>query len=276
MFNTKGLNAGDWIGVFGQSDSNNYNNQSNPLQTNFQFPSSGNSEPRNTNNAPLNDAFQFPTIGIPNLDRKSQFNRELDENQLAGQQATQNTIGGAEQLSRITSENYQKKLNADLWAEQQRNQINNSGARSSQVGGGGQQSLFGKWGTPTLVQGGLNDKFGNDFRRAAAREGLDFATQSARRITEAEAAGDIAKMRAQASINQGADLLKHNQSIDLMNRQTSLDSQRSANDFTRQASEAAKNRVSQERLAQIQANANIYGSMFGALSSPGANTRYWS
>lgn len=248
----QGLNAGDWLGVFGQS------------------------EQRNTKNAPLNDAFIFPAISAPKLDRESQFQQELKENQLTAQQDLQNTRAGAEQLSRITSENYQKKLNSDIWAEQQRSLINNQGSRSSQTGGGSTQSLFGKWGTPELIRGGFNDSFGNDFRRATANEGLDFAERSARRITEAEAAGDIAKMKAQSSLNRYQDLLKHNQNIDLMNRQNSLDAQMAANNFSRQASEAAKQRVSQERLAQIQANANIYGSMFGALSSPGANTKYWN
>lgn len=246
MFNTQGLNAGDWLGVFGQDNTNS--SKSNPLQTNFQFPSASSSEARNTRNAPANDAFQFPAIGMPRLDRESQFQQELRENQLTSQQAIQNMVAGAAQLSRVTRENYQAKQNL------------NGGGFSASGGSTGQPS------TPSRefsVSSGGGARFTPNAGQVA-------------RMQEAMAAGDIARDRENSRSQFNLAMLQNNNDINRMNRQAQIDSASSRISFARQAQEAAKQRVSQERLAQIQANANIYGSMFGALSSPGSNTRYWS
>ena len=232
---------------------------------------------RNTQNAPLNDAFQFPSIPQPQLNREATFQQNEREAALAGQRATQQTVGGAQQLANTASGNYQQK--ADIDYQQAVRLANMPRSGGSAAIASNLNSGFGQWGAPSQMygmMGGTNLAADNQRRIEDARYGREFAAQSARMISQAEAAGDIARTRAQANAQRQLLALQNSKAIDLARSQASIANQQSAIDFQRQAQEAARQRTSNERLASIQATGNIYGSMFGALSAPGANYRYWN
>lgn len=277
-FNSLGTQIGDllssantdWTGTFGGED----------FAPAILNPPS--SEPRSTKNAPLNDTpswqfpdygetspaswsignqtnFNFDATGMPILDREKQFLQNEREATLAGQRSLQQQLTGAGALSEIAASNYAKKVQADLAAQQQLD-------RSRQKPQGG----FSAGGALSLEGGLSRAQALGDIARIRAQGEAD------RRLAQQQ--GREARLNSFANADASANLNFENAyTQDRLNRWQ--------NQFT--ASENQLSRDLQQRLAQLQADTarytaqtqamgNVYGSMFGALSSPGANYRYWS
>jgi hypothetical protein len=95
-------------------------------------------------------------------------------------------------------------------------------------------------------------------------------------FSEANAAGDIARDKAQAQ-NQAylASVNQRNQ-IETINRQAFIEAQRGANDYRRLSKESAAERASRERGQAMDAQSKIYSSMFNSFSGGGnQNYQYW-
>lgn len=231
-------------------------------------------------NTSTNTAFQYPSIPMPEMNRQKDFEQQYKENQLTAQQALQTARSAAAEQGEIALRNYRAKTAIDSQAQQQRARNATGLGNPRSASGGVAVPNYGGWSAPQQQHGSTGFSFftesQNDRKFRDAAEQRDFAAQTARRIRTAEAAGDIARMDAQARNERQNARFLNNINVGNMNRQASIDAQRAANDYTRQAREAALQRASQERVAGMQAAGSLYGSMFGALSAPGANYRYWN
>lgn len=305
-FNFDGTQLGDLINTAGTNWTGTFGTDS------FQ-PAALIKEPRNTRNAPLNDItnfnggqapwvtstqtdFTFPSIGMPELNRETDFSQSYRRNTLEGQRAKQQQIGGAQELARTAAQNYQQKTAID---RQDRNidfanqvaLLNRQAGFSSPSQIAKDPSIFGMIAQNprrTIIgSSGMRD-LGLDYSKLAENNVLN--ANNARILAEysrANQAGNIALSKQEADSQRRILDEQNRNAVNLLNRQTSIDAQTSAINYQRQAEEAVRQRLSQQQLAQIQANAsmyganmnalgNVYGSMFGALSSPGSNYRYWS
>lgn len=96
-----------------------------------------------------------------------------------------------------------------------------------------------------------------------------------RLFSEANAAGDIARDKAQMQNQAYLTSINQRNQIDMMNRQTSIDAQRSANDYARQSQESSAERASKERQTAINAQSNMYSAMFSSFRSNPGDYQYW-
>jgi hypothetical protein len=143
---------------------------------------------------------------------------------------------------------------------------------SSTTGGTG----FGNWSAPTMIRAGstasgFDDVYGNYRRNLDYQYQRGQAATTARMMTQAEAAGDIARARAQAQEQRNTLLAQSNADAQRMNREAALKSQADANARRFQSQEADKDRINQRFIAGLDANSRL----FGSLNQGQGGFQYW-
>lgn len=236
----------------------------------------GAKEDRNTQNAPLNDGskFAFEAPKLPDLNIDNAYQTAQKYAQLSAQDAISNQVAAAQQLGNVAAQNYERKQNIDAQQAQNKS-FGSPGFNTTPVSSSG-KSAFGNWSGGTLQR----QDFGNGLNNLQNTQDFNFqrqqAAESARAITTAEAAGDLARIEAQSMAQKRLVDAQNRADIFAAQNQAALAQNRAQQDQIFQRGESAADRASKERQAAMQAQASLYGSMFGSLSAPGANYRYWS
>ena len=200
----------------------------------------------------------------------------------------QGQVGAASENSRanvmnaqLARDQYNQQVNASMGLDAKGNVVNmpvggpGGGVTSTSSSGG---SAFGSWSGTTMMRGGnlnaalgFEDNVGNNQRARDYEFQRGQAVTTARMITEAEAAGDIARTKAQAQEQRNLLLAQTNADAQRMNREAALKGQADANARVFQSREADKDRINQRYLAGVDANSRL----FASLTQGQGGFQYW-
>lgn len=225
--------------------------------------------------APVYDAPQ-----VDKLDSNEAYDQALKYQAAAGRNALSQQTSGMAEAGRQSLENYQAKSAIDsrqkLIDAQNANATQNQAGRGF-AGGGASITGAGAFVNPRAMadpygMSGMRADFGalQDFR-----DRQNMALESTRAFGKANADTDIYRQTGLNRANQNAAFQQQQRDIDMMNRQSSLDAQGKANDFYRNRELAGLEAGSRERIAGMQAQAGILGSLFSSVGSGNPNYRYW-
>lgn len=219
-------------------------------------------------------------FGSQNREQSQQFStKQVDDQAIAANTAS--TQAGLSSLSQqkdaagygagLNQQAYQNKANTDFAQAAQLKSLNQSGGSSSSSFGKGAFQPGG-YSINAYGQRGLYNA------SAIADWGLQqmSAIKSTRDYSEAEAAGDVARTKAQAESQRqlAAQQLAGQES--LFNAQTIADATKMRQEQAYQKTQAEAERATRESVANTQAQAGMLSSLFGSVSSSSPNYRYWS
>lgn len=197
------------------------------------------------------------------LNQDQGYQQALKYNSIAAQEAINQGISAAQQMGNTNAQTYQDKANIDSATKLRDASLAQAFNKGGAVGQKG-ASAFGNWFGSDFKYGGGASAAGNDRALRDYNFQRDQAANSARAISKAEAAGELAKMDKQGIFAQ--------QSAGMQN---AYDLQKAKIGFEQATKEAALDRVSKEKLAGIQAQGSIFSSLLGSVGSGNPNYKFW-
>lgn len=161
---------------------------------------------------------------------------------------------------------------------QQQNVARQNQSSGSKGGGGISGGSFGKWSGPTLMySNGMPRSAENSQRIQDFNFQRNAAAESARMITTAEAAGDIARTKAQGEVQRSLVSAQSKADINKLNRQNAADMKRLELQSRLNSKESSADRAQRDRLAQLDAATRLQQSMWNSYSNNAGSGgfQYW-
>lgn len=171
----------------------------------------------------------------------------------------------------INQQAYQNKAATDLAQAAQMRSLNPAAGSSSSAFGKG---AFQPSGYTTNAYGQRSSYNASSVADWGLRQMS--AIKSVRDYSEAEAAGDVTRTKAQTESQRQLAAQQAASQENLLNAQVIADTTRMRQEQAYQKGQAEAERASRERVANTQSQAGILSSLFGSVGSGSPNYRYWN